>query len=136
MEICPLGEELLGKVGPIAAAFGYAPSKIEAGGYIDEGDIVELGESKFKILHCPGHSPDSLCFYTEGVLIGGDVIFQGAVGRTDLPGGNAEELMESIKTKILPLPDDTIIYPGHGPKTTLGEERKHNPYINGRLRLV
>ena len=94
LEICPLGEELLGKVGPIAAAFGYAPSKIEAGGHIDEGDIVELGESKFKILHCPGHSPDSLCFYTEGVLIGGDVIFQGAVGRTDLPGGNAEELME------------------------------------------
>ena len=64
------------------------------------------------------------------------MIFQGAVGRTDLPGGNAEELMESIKTKILPLPDDTIIYPGHGPRTTLGEERKHNPYINGRLRLV
>ena len=136
LEICPLGEELLGKVGPIAAAFGYAPSKIEAGGHIDEGDIVELGKNKFKILHCPGHSPDSLCFYTEGVLIGGDVIFQGAVGRTDLPSGNAEELMESIKTKILPLPDDTIIYPGHGPKTTLGEERKHNPYINGRLRLV
>ena len=136
LEICPLGEELLGKVGPIAAAFGYAPSKIEAGGYLNEGDIVELGMNKFKILLCPGHSPDSLCFYTDGTLIGGDVIFQGAVGRTDLPGGSAEDLMESIRTKILPLPDETVIYPGHGPKTILGEERKHNPYINGTLRLV
>ncbi|MED6306195.1 MAG: MBL fold metallo-hydrolase [Candidatus Thermoplasmatota archaeon] len=136
LEICPLGEELLGKVGPIAVAFGYAPSKIEAGGFLSEGDIVELGENKFRILHCPGHSPDSLCFYTDGTLIGGDVIFQGAVGRTDLPGGSAEDLMESIRTKILPLPDETIIYPGHGPKTILGEERKHNPYINGTLRLV
>ena len=136
LEICPLGKELLGKVGPIAAAFGYAPSKIEAGGYLNEGDMVELGKNKFDILHCPGHSPDSLCFYTDGTLIGGDVIFQGAVGRTDLPGGSAEDLMESIKTKILPLPDETVIYPGHGPKTILGEERIHNPYINGKLRLV
>ena len=69
LEICPLGEELLGKVGPIAAAFGYAPSKIEAGGHIDEGDLVELGKNKFKILHCPGHSPDSLCFYTKGIML-------------------------------------------------------------------
>ena len=136
LEICPLGEELLGKVGPIAAAFGYTPSKIEAGGYLNEGEVLEIGETKFKIIHCPGHSPDSLCFYTDGTLIGGDVIFQGAVGRTDLPGGNAKELMESIKAKILPLPDETVIYPGHGPKTILGEERKHNPYINGTLRLV
>ena len=136
LEICPLGEKMLGKVGPIAAAFGYTPSKIEAGGYLNEGDIVELGKTKFRILHCPGHSPDSLCFYTDGTLIGGDVIFQGTVGRTDLPGGSAEDLMKSIRTKILPLPDETVIYPGHGPKTILGEERKYNPYINGKLKLV
>ena len=115
LEICPLGEEMLGKVGPIAAAFGYAPSKIEAGGYLNEGDIVELGKTKFRILHCPGHSPDSLCFYADGTLIGGDVIFKGAVGRTDLPGGSAEDLMNAIRTKILPLEESIPISDSSAP---------------------
>jgi len=136
LEISPIGEELLGNVGPIAASFGYKVSNIEAGGYLNNDEIVKIGETEFKILHCPGHSPDSLCFYTPGHLIGGDVIFKGSIGRTDLPGGNTEELMNSIKTKILTLPDNTLIYPGHGPKTILGEERKYNPYLNGKLKLV
>ena len=102
LEICPLGIDMLGKVGPIAASFGYKISKIEHGGFLNEGDNVTIGNTTFEILHCPGHSPDSLCFYTKGVLIGGDVVFKGSVGRTDLPGGNPNELMESIKQKILP----------------------------------
>ena len=136
LEICPLGKKLLGNVGPIAAAFGYSVSEIKEGGYLDEGDIVKIGKTEFTILHCPGHSPDSLCFYSEGVLIGGDVIFRGSLGRTDLPGGNTEQLMNSITEKIYNLPEDTIIYPGHGPKTDLGREKKDNPYLNGRLKLA
>ena len=136
LEICPLGKDLLGNVGPIAAAFGYSVSEIKEGGYLNEGDIVKIGKTEFAILHCPGHSPDSLCFYSEGVLIGGDVIFRGSLGRTDLPGGNTEQLMNSITEKIYDLPEDTIIYPGHGPKTDLGREKKENPYLNGRLKLA
>jgi hydroxyacylglutathione hydrolase len=136
LEICPLGKNMLGNVGPIAAAFGYTTSEIKEGGYLSEGDIVNIGKTKFSILHCPGHSPDSLCFYTDGVLIGGDVIFKGSLGRTDLPGGNTEQLMNSITEKIYLLPDETKIYPGHGPETTLGTEKKQNPYLNGTLRLA
>ena len=136
LEICPLGKDLLGNVGPIAAAFGYSVSEIKEGGYLNEGDIVKIGKTEFTILHCPGHSPDSLCFYSEGVLIGGEVIFRGSLGRTDLPGGNTEQLMNSITEKIYDLPEDTIIYPGHGPKTDLGREKKENPYLNGRLKLA
>ncbi len=136
LEICPLGKEMLGNVGPIAAAFGYSVTEIKEGGYIDEGDIVKIGKYEFNILHCPGHSPDSLCFYSKGVLIGGDVIFKSSLGRTDLPGGSTKQLMNAITKKIYPLPDETIIYPGHGPKTTLGIEKKENPYLNGTLRLA
>jgi len=136
LEICPMGKEMLGNVGPIAAAFGYSVTEIKEGGYIDEGDIVKIGKYEFNILHCPGHSPDSLCFYSKGILIGGDVIFKGSLGRTDLPGGNTEQLMNAITKKIYPLPDETIIYPGHGPETTLGIEKKENPYLNGTVRLA
>ena len=136
LEISPIGVSMLGNVGPIAASFGYQISKIEHGGFLNEGDKVTIGNTTFDILHCPGHSPDSLCFYTDGVLIGGDVIFKGSVGRTDLPGGNSNELMESIKEKILPLPNNTKIYPGHGPVTFLEDEKKNNPFITGRVNLM
>ena len=136
LEICPLGKKLLGNVGPIAAAFGYSVSEIKEGGYLDENDIVKIGKTEFIILHCPGHSPDSLCFYSEGILIGGDVIFRGSLGRTDLPGGSTEQLMNSIAEKIYPLPDKTTIYPGHGPETELGREKKENPYLNGTVDLA
>ena len=136
LEISPLGKKMLGNVGPIAAAFGYVTSEIKEGGYLNENDIINVGKTKFSILHCPGHSPDSLCFYTKGVLIGGDVIFKGSLGRTDLPGGNTEQLMNSITKKIYLLPDETTIYPGHGPETILGIEKEQNPYLNGTLRLA
>jgi len=136
LEISPLGVPLLGNVGPIAASFGYNISKIEHGDFLNEDDKVTIGKTTFDILHCPGHSPDSLCFYTEGILIGGDVIFKGSVGRTDLPGGNPRQLMDSIKDKILPLPDNTIIYPGHGPETILEEEKRNNPFITGKVNII
>ena len=136
LEISPLGVSMLGNVGPIAASFGYNISKIEHGSFLTENDKITIGKTTFDILHCPGHSPDSLCFYTKGVLIGGDVIFKGSVGRTDLPGGNPNELMDSIKQKILPLPDSTTIYSGHGPETILGYEKKNNPFITGKVNLM
>ena len=97
----------------------------------EEGDVFHLGDSKIKVLLTPGHSPGSICFYLEeeDVVIGGDVLFQGSIGRTDLPGGNYETLIRSIKTKLLPLPERTTVYPGHGPSTTIGKEKIANPFL-------
>ncbi len=99
--------------------------------YIEEGQIIAFGQSQFKIILTPGHSPGSVCFYNEkeSFMIGGDLIFKDGVGRTDLPGSNPADLIKSIKEKILPLPNETMIYPGHGPETTLGREKVANPYI-------
>ena len=87
----------------------------------------------FKIFHVPGHSPGSICFYNEkeSVLICGDVLFAGSIGRTDLLGGSLEQLMESINQKIMTLPDNVTCLPGHGDKTTVGHERATNPFIRG-----
>src|ERR1041384_251501 len=98
-----------------------------------EGDHLTLGESDFEILHCPGHCPGSIVLYERRakVALVGDVIFAGSVGRTDLPGGSWEQLLESIQTKILALPDDVKLLPGHGPATTVGQERRTNPFLGG-----
>ena len=104
--------------------------------YIDQGEIIKFGNDEFKVLFTPGHSPGSVCFYhqNQDFIIGGDLIFKDGVGRTDLPGSNPLDLINSIKTQILPLTDTLKIYSGHGPETTLGRERKSNPYINHILR--
>jgi glyoxylase-like metal-dependent hydrolase (beta-lactamase superfamily II) len=99
--------------------------------YILQDEIIKFGTDEFKVLFTPGHSPGSLCFYhaKQDFLIGGDLIFKDGVGRTDLPGCNPMDLMHSIKTQILPLPDTMTIYSGHGPLTTWGREKKANPYV-------
>ncbi len=99
--------------------------------FIEEGDTIQLGEHTLTAILAPGHSPAHLCFYAaaDGFLIGGDVLFRGSIGRTDLPGGDHETLLENIKHKIYTLPDETVVYPGHGPTTTVGEEKKTNPFI-------
>jgi len=86
-----------------------------------------------KVLFTPGHSPASISFYCAeaGVVIGGDVLFQGSIGRTDLPGGNFDTLANSIRTKFYTLPDETVVFCGHGPSTTVGEEKKNNPFVKG-----
>ncbi len=100
--------------------------------FLNEGDVVSLGTDKLKVLLTPGHSPGSLCFYCEeqGFVIGGDVLFRESIGRTDLPFGSHEQLIESIRTKLFILPDDVVVYPGHGPSTTIGWEKKYNPFLN------
>jgi len=99
--------------------------------YLEEGESISLGEDKLKIIHAPGHSPGSICFYCEKqhFIIGGDVLFQNSIGRTDLPYGNHEDLLRNIKEKLFLLPEDVKVYPGHGPATTIGEEIKNNPYL-------
>ena len=99
--------------------------------FLNEGDIVEFGNSKLKILYTPGHAPGHISLYSkeEKFIISGDVLFKSSIGRTDLPGGDFNVLIESIKTKILCLDDDTVVYCGHGPTTTVGYERANNPFL-------
>lgn len=99
--------------------------------FIAEGDRIPLGEQEIHVLETPGHTPGGLTFYIPGMALAftGDSIFQGSIGRTDLPGGNYAQLIDSIKTKIITLPTNTTLAPGHGPHTTVGEEKKRNPFI-------
>jgi len=99
--------------------------------YLNEGDQVKLGDEILDVLFTPGHSPGSICFYSQAhkFVIGGDVLFNGSVGRTDLPGGDFKTLEQSIKTKLYTLPEDVIVYPGHGPSTTIADEIKTNPFV-------
>jgi glyoxylase-like metal-dependent hydrolase (beta-lactamase superfamily II) len=99
--------------------------------YLEEGDTVLIGNEPLEVLFTPGHSPGSICFYSKAhkFLIGGDVLFSGSVGRTDLPGGDFATLEESIKTKLYTLPEDVVVYPGHGESTTIGDELKTNPFV-------
>lgn len=99
--------------------------------YLAEGDTVSFGGATWEVLLTPGHSPGSICFHDaeHGFVVAGDVLFQGSIGRTDLPGGSLPQLMASIFQKLLPLGDDVAVYPGHGPATTLGRERQANPFL-------
>lgn len=100
--------------------------------FIEDGDVISLSGIELKAILAPGHSPGSLCFYCEKdkFLIGGDVLFFGSIGRTDLPGGSHAQLIKSIETRLLPLPDDVKVYSGHGQPTTIGRERLTNPFLN------
>jgi len=99
------------------------------------GEELRVGELTFVVRHTPGHSPGSVCLVGEGAAFVGDVLFQGSIGRTDLPGGDAEALLASIERELLVLPDSTIVYSGHGPQTTIGAERRDNPFLTGAFRL-
>lgn len=111
------------------------PPKINR--FIKEDDIIIVGVYEMRVIHSPGHSPGSVCFYMphsvngdeKHILFAGDTIFYRSIGRYDLPGGSYEQLMTSISEKLFVLPDDTIVYPGHGPMTTIGEEKQDNPFL-------
>lgn len=96
---------------------------------LNDGDTLDFADTKIEVRHTPGHSPGGISLLIENHLITGDALFLGTIGRTDLPGCSHETLIEAIKSKILSLPDDVIVYPGHGPTTTVGEERQNNPYL-------
>ena len=101
--------------------------------YLKEGDVVSLGNDHLEVIHAPGHSPGSICFYCkkQNFIIGGDVLFQNSIGRTDLPFGNHQDLISSIREKLFKLPADVKVYPGHGSPTTIGAEIKDNPFLQG-----
>lgn len=96
---------------------------------LDQGDTFELGEHSFSVFHVPGHSPGSICLLSDGHLFVGDVLFAGSIGRTDLPGGDFDALVEGVRERLFNLPDETIVHPGHGPDTTIGQERRMNPFV-------
>ena len=98
------------------------------------GDTVRVGELAFGVRHTPGHSPGSVSLVGPGVVLSGDVLFAGSIGRTDLPGGDFDTLIASIERELLSLPDATIVYTGHGPETTVGRERRSNPFLTGAAR--
>jgi len=116
----------------IAASFGFVLDQIpQPARYLQDDETIRFGSSELKVLYTPGHADGSVCFYNEpdGFVITGDVLFRDTIGRTDLPTGNFDLLMKSIREKLFTLPDDTKVYAGHGPETTIGYEKMNNPFI-------
>jgi glyoxylase-like metal-dependent hydrolase (beta-lactamase superfamily II) len=113
-----------------AMGFRYDPSPLPDE-YLPETGTISFGNTELQLIFAPGHSPAHLCFYDKdaNLLVGGDVLFRSSIGRTDLPGGNYNLLTSNIKEKLFLLPDDCTVYPGHGPETTIGYEKQHNPYL-------
>lgn len=104
--------------------------------FLKEGDTIALGNARMEVLFTPGHAPGHIALYCreQGFAIVGDVLFMNSIGRTDLPGGDTDTLLKSIQERLLPLPDDTVIHSGHGPETTIGKERRSNPFLRGLVR--
>lgn len=116
--------------------FGLPPnSPPEIGREIEHGQRLELGTLEIEVVHTPGHSPGSVCFWAPAArtVFTGDTLFRGAIGRTDVPGGSQEQLLESIRGRLFALGDDAVVHSGHGTATTIGEERVSNPFVNGQL---
>jgi glyoxylase-like metal-dependent hydrolase (beta-lactamase superfamily II) len=118
----------------LSAAYGVPLTSPTADRTVREGDIVEAAGINFEVLDIPGHSPGHVVFVHRGTpsrVLGGDVLFRGSIGRDDFPGGDGHRLREGIRRKLFTLPADTVVYPGHGPTTTVGHEMKFNPYVGG-----
>jgi glyoxylase-like metal-dependent hydrolase (beta-lactamase superfamily II) len=98
---------------------------------LKDGDAIKVGKLKFKVLHTPGHTSGGICLLGDGIVFTGDTLFNYSIGRADFPGSDYDQEMNSIRSKLMTLPDETKVYPGHGPATTIGAERKGNPFING-----
>lgn len=129
----PRDEFMLEKAVEHGVIFGFeveAPPAIDK--FLEDGERLPFGNSFLEILHVPGHSPGSIALYSreDNFVISGDVLFKGSIGRTDLPGGDYDTLIRSIREKLLDLPDSTVVYCGHGPETTIGEEKIINPFLN------
>lgn len=105
------------------------PVAMEADGLLNDGDHLTVGELAFTIIHTPGHSPGGICLHTTGAVFTGDTLFAGSIGRSDLPGGDGEQLMASLRNRLMPMPGDTVVYPGHGPSSTIASERRCNPFL-------
>lgn len=115
----------------VASGMGFSVDPYQVDEILEGKPSINVAGMDWRLLHIPGHSPDSLCYYNEaeGLVFGGDVLFAGSVGRTDFPGGSGVQLLAGITKKLLVLPDSVRVFPGHGPETTIGDERVNNPYL-------
>jgi len=123
---------LLDRVAEVGRMYGIrSENSPPADGFLEEGMEIGFGAYRLKVLHTPGHTPGCCCLYLaqENKVITGDTLFADSIGRTDLPGGSHDQLMESIRSKLFTLPDHVVAYPGHGPETSIGHEKRHNPYF-------
>jgi hydroxyacylglutathione hydrolase len=128
----PMLEQVPTQAMMMGLRFGKVPTVDH---HIGEGEMVEVGDLRLRPLYTPGHAPGHLAFYIEeeGLVLSGDALFAGSVGRVDLPGGSMEVLMRSIEERLMTLPDETRVYPGHGPQTQIGNERVSNPFLQGGM---
>ena len=123
---------------PAGYAFRLIPDFVEPPDpdlLVKDGDEFQVGDLCIKAIETPGHTMGSMCYLLDGLLISGDTLFQGSVGRTDFPGSSSEALVESIQTKLFDLDEETVVYPGHGPETSIGYEKLNNPFVGVRSRL-
>lgn len=124
-------QQLLGLAAEHASLYGLqAELSPEPQKLLQGGEVVTVGELQIKVLHTPGHTPGGICLLVEDQVIVGDTLFAGSIGRTDLPGGNHQQLIDSIREQLLPLPDETVAHPGHGPATSIGREKLYNPFLS------
>ncbi len=116
------------------SAYFYGPLVAPpADGYLKDGEVYNVGALKLEVIHTPGHTQGGICFQVNQSIFTGDALFAGSIGRTDFPGGSEHVLLDSIRRRLLSLPDETAIYPGHGPASTIGRERHHNPFLEGLI---
>jgi glyoxylase-like metal-dependent hydrolase (beta-lactamase superfamily II) len=123
---------MLDRVADVGRMYGIqCENSPPADGFLVDGMEIEFGTCRMKVLHTPGHTPGGCCLYLaqENKVITGDTLFADSIGRTDLPGGSHDQLLESIRGKLFTLPDDVVAYPGHGTETSIGHEKRHNPYF-------
>jgi hydroxyacylglutathione hydrolase len=128
----PMLKELPTQAMMMGLRFGRVPTVDR---YVEDDEVLEVGDLGLRSLYTPGHAPGHLAFYVEneGLVLSGDALFAGSIGRVDLPGGSMEVLMRSIEERLLTLPDETVVYSGHGPRTTIGNERTSNPFLQGGM---
>lgn len=132
-EACQLDKFLLAKLPDQCRMFGFSPNEapVGLGHYIEDGEIIRFGHTELQAIHVLGHSPGGMVYYckADACLFSGDVLFQGSIGRADLEGGDFNELIEQISCRLLTLPDETLVYPGHGEPTSIGKEKMENPFF-------
>jgi len=129
----PMLESMQSRVRQIMGFEVPPPPKVD--GYLKDGESLNLGDETIRVLHTPGHSPGSISLSGDGYVLTGDALFNQSIGRTDLPGGDLETLVRSIRERLFKLDDETIVYPGHGPETTIGDEKLANPFVGKAARL-
>lgn len=113
----------------LSSLLGFDLKSPQATKLLEEGEVLKIGKLSLEVIHTPGHTPGSICLKSDGILFSGDLLFAGGIGRSNFPYGSEKELFQSLKKKVLVYDDDTVVYPGHGPTTTIGMEKKSNPFL-------